>query len=213
MRRRRRNSVTKFMVTFKGGRARPVWEITPRMYQAAQGVHAPWIAEISPMQMSMMSARAKAQWQKKRSAEWQASADVKDEWAKLTRQAFAAQLFDIHDPGVSQEARSAVLQGRIAAKKAAAAASEAQVRSWAHDMAGIKPGDVVWRAMYASYGTVARVNRLSVRFTDGGTQKKGALAWASHNDIKAAAAQGVSSRAELIKMAQRRKNSRRGARA
>jgi hypothetical protein len=49
------------------------WCMTASQYQAAMGIKQPHIAEISPMQYAGLSRRGKAQYDAKRSAEWDAS--------------------------------------------------------------------------------------------------------------------------------------------
>jgi preprotein translocase subunit YajC len=136
-------------------------------YQAVLGVHAPWIAEISPMQYAAMSKAAKAAYDKKRAGEWVASAAVKDQWRAAVLQAYAAGKFRREDPDVHPDADMVVFAAqRQAAQDAAAQQAQARGRENAITRADqVKVGDRVWVLMSGTYETVTRVSQKSVSVT------------------------------------------------
>lgn len=98
----------------------PAWHLSASQYCIQQGVKEPYICEISPMQMGLMSKRQRAQYGKQRDAEWNASAECKQEWARKVVDACKAGVFDWRrpPPELHPEARSAAIAGHIAEEKA-----------------------------------------------------------------------------------------------
>jgi hypothetical protein len=141
------------------------WKYTASQYQAVLGVHQPYIAEISPMQYAHLSNRGKAQYDAKRSREWDASAVCKRQWATAIVAAFDAGTFTLDDPQLSRDAKDAVIWASIERKKAERAArlEEAERANIIRDFSMLKPGDRVWSLIGGHYLTVTKVNTKSVR--------------------------------------------------
>lgn len=87
-------------ITIEHVTAQP-WMFSANQYQYAHNVHQPHIAEISPMQYAHLSKSGKRQYDAKRSDEWQASIDIKRQWASEIMRAFDAGTVtldtDMHD--------------------------------------------------------------------------------------------------------------------
>ncbi len=144
-------------------RTRP-WTVTAEQYQAAIGVHQPWIAEISPMQMGLMSKRAKAQYQAKRAAEWSASGEAKNEWARAVMEAFNAARWTEDDAEATEDARLEVLRARMKAQ--ADAFEKAFERASADNRVkanGLSVGSRVFSILSGRYGEVVKVSQKSAR--------------------------------------------------
>lgn len=204
--RRRNPSVDpRYLVEFRGGVVRPVWEISPSQYQAAIGVHQPWIAEISPMQYAGLSKRGKAAYDAKRAREWDASAAAKDHWRDLILEAHDAGLFNRNDAGVSREADNAVFFTGQARAEAARAASFDDIRreNEIHTPAAAPVGSVVWNIIYNGYARVVkhRQSRLVVQMLRDGSEVSkpaGAFTVLHYNELKKAHEAGAQTHADLL---------------
>lgn len=98
----------------------PAWRLSASQYCTQQGVKEPWIAEISPMQLGLMSVRARMLYDAKRRAEWAASGACKEEWRQKVVEASLSGVFDWRNPpaDLHPEARSAAIAAHIATQKA-----------------------------------------------------------------------------------------------
>lgn len=144
-------------------RAMP-WKFGAAAYQAALGVHQPWIAEISPMQYAHMGKSQKAAYDKKRSAEWDASAAVKQEWRAAVAAAYQSGEFDPKDADVHPEA-VAVAREADRAKADAEAKVVRAVKNRENaitDAKQVKVGDRVWLVIQRAYAEVLKVSTKSV---------------------------------------------------
>lgn len=74
------------------------WNYSASQYQYASGVHQPHIAEISPMQYANLSKSGRKRYDDKRSNEWQASIDIKQQWANAVMSAFDAGTITLTTP-------------------------------------------------------------------------------------------------------------------
>lgn len=174
--------------------ARP-WETTPQAWQRVRGVHAPWIAEISPAQFAGMSGRRKLAYQGQRSEEWAASAACKDEWKTILLLARKAGLFDRNQAGVSEAAFHADIHAEIEEEKQAGEARFLALEAQ-NDASGCQVGDVVFD--FIAYGVVVKASAKSVRIDRPGGQSfnKGvhatrkSLRWLHYSDVKNQAATG-----------------------
>lgn len=141
------------------------WKFSAAAYQAALGVHEPWIAEISPMQYAAMGKRAKAEYDKKRTREWGASEQAKKQWRQAVEAAYRDGKFNPKDPDVHPEAEDVTTWLKIADRKAAAAAVAAE-KSRANeitDIGQVKKGDQVFVVISGTYGEVLKVSQKSVQ--------------------------------------------------
>jgi hypothetical protein len=141
------------------------WRFSAGAYQAALGVHEPWIAEISPMQYAHMGKAAKAAYDKKRHGEWEASAAAKRQWEEAVLAAFRDGQFDPKAADVHPDAETVVLRLRMAQDKAAASAVAAQKdrANEITDVGQVKKGDRVFVVISGTYGEVLKVSRKSVQ--------------------------------------------------
>lgn len=187
------------------------WTMSASAYLSKIGVHEPWIAEISPAQYAGMSKRAKAQYDKKRAAEWQASADAKAEWQRLILEAYHAGTITLETPGLHPDAKNAITGGLVKEREAATkqALAEATERNNITSVDDVKVGDTVWNLMLRRYGIVFKIFKRSVRLqfaevlpgrkpTNEVTSNVGELQWQSYDDMKASvesAMAGVSAEA------------------
>lgn len=205
---RRRNPEADYIVTFRGGTTRPVWEISPSQYLAAIGVHQPWIMEISPLQYSRMSKRAKAQYDEKRRGEWQASADAAEQWRQLVMRAYAEGSFTTKTPGVSREARD-VIWSMEAARSEALRAEERRKVSAANSVEGVPEGAIIYDRMWRRYARLLKrlkAGGLKVEYVDGNTAKKADHFFniLSDEDVTAEGLTSSSSQAEFLQAARSR---------
>lgn len=176
----------------------PAWRLSASQYCAQQGVKEPWIAEISPMQMGLMSKRQRAQYDAKRSAEWAASGVCKEEWRQKVVEASLAGVFDWRNPptDLHPEARSAAIAAHIATQKtnreeAWRAFLEAQRICTPSDAA---PGERIWDIGFSGYVRVLKPFAKGIRVAlerDGEAAKPYTanarrFQWMSHSDAKAA---------------------------
>lgn len=140
------------------------WKYTASGYLAATGVHEPWIAEISPMQMGLMGKQAKRRYQAKRAKEWDASAKAKQEWADAVLAAYEAGEFDEDTPGVNPAALEAVrLEGERRRKSEfAQTVKEARAKNNIRDLSQVKIGMKIYHIAMGC-GEVVKVNKKSLR--------------------------------------------------
>lgn len=169
------------------------WTINGSQWMAIQNIHEPWIAEISPIQYARMSKRAQAAYDKKRSAEWQASGDAKQTWEKAVIDAYNKGKFNINDRDVHRDAKSAISSGKIRAKESnkKAKIEKAHTSNRISSTSEVKVGDRVYYIIYRKYADVVKVNKKTVRikFDDGSaiTKDPNMLQWLSHNDVESQA--------------------------
>jgi hypothetical protein len=104
---------------------RKIYELTSDEYEGAMGVDRPYIGEISGLQYSRMSGRARRAYDEKRRREWSRSAGVGSAWRRKVEQLALAGDIDLSTPGLSGEARGVVAQ--VANLRAAKEAERARV--------------------------------------------------------------------------------------
>lgn len=145
----------------------PAWKLSASQYCTQQGVEEPWIAEISPMQLGLMSKRARAQYDEKRRAEWAASAACKAEWRQKVVEASVSGVFDWHNPSADlhPEAREAAIAAYIATQKAN---REEAWRAFSaaqsiHAPSDVAPGDRLWDIAFSGYVRVLKVFSKGIR--------------------------------------------------
>lgn len=138
----------------------PAWKLSASQYCTQQGVKEPWIAEISPMQLGLMSKRQRAEYDAKRSAEWAASGACKEEWRQKVVEASVSGVFDWRNPptDLHPEARSAAIAAHIAVQKANReeawrAFMDAQRIRTPSDVA---PGERIWDIAFSGYVRVLK---------------------------------------------------------
>ena len=176
-------------------KAKP-WTVTDRQYLAAIGVHQPWIAEISPMQIGLMSDRERKRYQEKRGAEWDAAAKAKAEWRAKVYAAYQAGEFTLKDPDILDAVKDAVAGVQVAAKKQTAeqANEQAQTEAVIKSPADVEVGDRIFDLMSGQYAVVLKKFKTSVRVKgERGseyTRPAGQFLWGSYDDVKAKAAAG-----------------------
>lgn len=139
----------------------PAWHLSASQYCIQQNVKQPYICEISPMQMGMMSKRQKAAYDKVRSAEWDAVIACKDAWTQKVVDAYRAGTFDWRTPPpeLHPEARSACIHADIAQRKAD---KEEAWKAFREANAITKPTDVtvgerIFDVMYSGYVQVVKL--------------------------------------------------------
>lgn len=176
---------------------REPWKYSPTQYQAILGVHQPHIAEISPMQYASLSKRGRAQYDAKRTQEWDASFACKEAWRTAVIAAHDAGRFDPAGSEVSEHARTAVwAEGKRREEVVKACHMEdARQRNRITSADQISVGDRVYSLMCRKYGTIVKKSAKSVRLQlDNppawmtGTVKEniGALQWLAHDDLQTA---------------------------
>lgn len=205
---RRRNPENAYTVTFQGGTTRPIWEITSGQYLAAIGVHQPWIMEISPLQYSRMSNRAKTQYDEKRRGEWQASADAAEQWRQLVVRAYAEGLVTPKTPGVSREAWDVMWSVEVA-KSEAQRAAERQRVSAVNSVESVPEGAIIFDRMWQRYARLLKrlkAGGLKVEYADGNTAKKDSAFFniLSDEDVKEEGLTSASSKADFLRSARSR---------
>lgn len=104
---------------------RKIYELTSDEYEGAMGVDRPYIGEISGLQYSRMSGRARRAYDEKRRGEWARSAGVGSAWRRKVEQLALAGDIDMSTPGLSDEARGVVAQ--VESLRAAKEAERARV--------------------------------------------------------------------------------------
>jgi hypothetical protein len=170
--------------------ATPTWQMGRDRYQALRGVKRPHIAEISPVQYALMGKRAKAAYDVKRHAEWQASADCAAEYARECVEAFIADPSILDSASLHYEAREQIQANaqRVAKqeREQSLAAAHQSNRLSAGDV--VSPGDRLWSLLHGRYVVVAKASKLSFRTTDGVKVNVGACLRLKHDDLVAAVA-------------------------
>lgn len=173
------------------------WQISASHYQRLKGVHQPHICEISPWQYSQMGKQQKAAYDKKRAAEWNASAEVKSEWAQLLLAAYDRGEVDLTSTDTHEEAREYIRLGLRCRKEAEKKVEfeKARLANQIRSVDEVSVGDRVFDIMGSRYGVITKKNRQSVRFRpdvvagcyDPGEYKTGpgALLWLKYDDLKA----------------------------
>lgn len=172
-----------------------VWKMTRDAYQAMRGVKRPHIAEISPMQMGLMSKRQRSTYSTTRGAEWDASAKC---YADYRAECYAAYVLDqsilIHSE-ITKDAKNEIGYGIQIAKEQ----RDAQVRALLNATNRVKVddvvvGDVVFSIMRREYLKVTKKWAVSIEGTNdvGACFKTKIMAcmWLSHDDLNRAVEQG-----------------------
>ena len=140
------------------------WAVSAAAWQHAQGIHQPHIGEISPVQYARLSGRSRRSYDAERHAEWDASANVKREYARLVLEAHDAGTFALGDTDVHPDAERAVRAAHRARVQAEQAARWEQAQADNQlSIAEISVGDRVWVVMGGHYGTVTKVSKKSIR--------------------------------------------------
>jgi hypothetical protein len=140
------------------------------------------------MQYARLSKRARRAYDKKRHAEWEASAEGRDEWAAEVIAAFNRGEFTLEDPQLHPEAAKEIRHAQYRAEEAEKekAAEEARKSNQITGPEDVSVGDRVY-SVFAGYGTIVRVSKLSVRVDFGSRemrQRYGALQRLSPDDLK-----------------------------
>lgn len=143
----------------------PPWHINASQYCIQQGVKQPYICEISPMQMGLMSKRALDKYMTERGREWQASADCKQEWRRKVYAAFKAGEFQKGSPGLHSEAWDAVVSARIAEGEASRAEAWKEYEQANHITrpSDVSPGDRIYDLMCSCYVRVLKLFPKGIR--------------------------------------------------
>lgn len=175
------------------------WTIGRDAYQARLGVTRPHIAEISPVQYALMSKRARKVYDAKRHAEWDASAECANQYARECVEAFIADPAILDRSELHREARTAIIQAQLRSNEADAAArfEALRVDNAIESGADVAKGDRFFWLLGGRYLTATKSLRASVVGTDeGGREFKcqaRACQWLKYDDLKAAAAEGLTS--------------------
>jgi len=136
------------------------WLLNTTQWMIANGVHDPWIAEISPAQFGTFSDKQRARYQSKRSEQWQAATACKVAFSDALVSAYRAGLFTLEE--ATKDARERVehilrTEAEAAAKETARQARE---NAFLFDLSGLKQGDEVYDRTNCR-GTVVKVFRRS----------------------------------------------------
>ncbi|HEY0174447.1 MAG TPA: hypothetical protein VGB98_25750 [Pyrinomonadaceae bacterium] len=175
----------------------PVWKMNRTQYQAARGVHQPWIAEISPMQYGGLSGRGRRAYDAKRSQEWAASGACKTEYDRLVFEAYKRGEFKLKDEGVTKDAESAVAY-LSAQEKQADREERLRAARRANQILHVddaEEGDRVFIVGYSQYATVVKKLKVSFSLKAEGSGREfkiaaGACVWLSYNDLVKAVDEG-----------------------
>lgn len=169
------------------------WTMTASEYQYTKKVEQPFVGELSLHQLGSMSKNQKAAYLKKRSAAWDASGAVKQEWADKVFAAYERGDITRETPGVTSDARMAITHG-LEAKNKATLETAWTTTNRIGGADELKPGDRVYDLMRRDYGTVTKKLKVSVK-VEFETPRAGVkseavvnakqLAWQSYDDLKA----------------------------
>lgn len=171
---------------------KPAHEVSRAHWKAMRGVHAPWVGEVSGVQYGLMSAAARRRYDAQRRAEWQASADASDDYARACVEAYDA------DPTVfdraSQDAREAI-RFELARRAARDRASRMTALTAENaDLSTVRDGDLVWWLVGNYEVRVVRVLRASLRVALRNGREvrvdRRECRWLHHNDLVEAEAAG-----------------------
>jgi hypothetical protein len=178
--------------TGRAGESEPVWKLSRDGWQARQGVHRPFIAEISPMQYAHLSKRGKSEYSAKRAREWDASDACGRAYAAACVEAVDANPAVLLDPELHPDARAAIRTERLRRSEAEALARfEALHSKNAIEPGKVQVGDRVWWLLGSRYLKVTKVSKASVRGLDEkGEDHKAAIRaclWLRYDDLKAQA--------------------------
>jgi hypothetical protein len=173
----------------------PIWQKSATLYQAAKGVHEPWICEIAPSQYAGLSKRGKKDYDKKRSREWTASAQCKADYAAEVVAAFDRGEFALNTPDTHPDAETAV-RGALRERAAKAAEQALNAARAASERGGFEAavGDTVYDLMYGRYVHVIKLFKASLRVTNGAheyTANRGRFVWLHYGEYKLAAERGL----------------------
>lgn len=173
----------------------PVWRMSRDGWQAKQGVHRPWICEISPMQYAHLSKRGKAEYDAKRAREWQASADCAQAYSDACFAAYQADLRVLNDPEIHPDAKSAIF---YAVKRQEEQAQRARFDALQREntiasTAEVEIGDRVYWLLGSRYVTITKKSKVSLRGTDERGEYKVAVRacqWLHYGELQEAAREG-----------------------
>ncbi len=145
----------------------PAWKLSASQYCTQQDVKEPWLFEVSPMQLGLMSKRAREEYDAKRAAEWAAEWACKADWRRKVAEASLAGVFDWRHPpeDLHPEARSAAIAAHVAAKKADREEAWAAYRASQsiQKPADVAPGDRVFDLMFGGYARVVKTFAKGIR--------------------------------------------------
>lgn len=145
----------------------PAWKLSASQYCTQQDVKEPWLFEVSPMQLGLMSKRARGEYDTKRAAEWAASGACKTEWRRKVVEASMVGTFDWRNPpaDLHPEARTAAIAAHVAAKKADREEAWAAYRAAQsiQKSADVAPGDRVFDLMFGGYVRVVKAFAKGIR--------------------------------------------------
>jgi hypothetical protein len=167
------------------------WNESASSYQSLLGVHQPHIAEISGYQYSRMSQRQQKQYDAKRHAEWDASAEAKRTYAEHVVRCWLDGAFDLAD--ATDDAQLAVRRYKTALAEQQLEADKAAALKANRDIASVAVGDHIFCIMGNWYGTVTKRNKSTVWFMPdnppawladprGFKASLGTIQWQSYND-------------------------------
>jgi hypothetical protein len=119
------------------------------------------------MQIGRMSDSERKRWQAKRSAEWQASSDCKNEWARAVQKAFDAGKFkktdsDVHDDAVTALTRN---QARDDKNRKEKLLSKARKDNEIASPSELKVGDKVFH-LSGNYMEVKKIGKKTITLFD-----------------------------------------------
>lgn len=166
-----------------------VWTMNASQYQLLKGVHQPWIAEISPMQYAYLSKRGKSAYDAKRTREWDASTECKQDYANEVIEAFKSGSFALSDPDASEDAKRVIYNHmRDSAENARSAALQSALKeNRILSASELAIGDRVFHLMYGRYVTVTKLLKVSARVKDASNKeflvKAGMLQFWQYNDV------------------------------
>lgn len=175
----------------------PAWQISRAAFQAAKGVKQPYIAEISPFQYSRLSKRAKADYDKKRSKEWAASAACAGEYSDACFAAYQAgeieappgkRWFD--HPLLHRDAREQIWGRVLAAERMDFERKMKAAHGPNGDLELVAVGHTVYSLMPGCYCRVVKLLKASLEMEDsrGGHHRARRVAcnWLHYNELKVA---------------------------
>lgn len=170
----------------------PAWTMGPDRYQYLRGVHRPWVAEISPMQLGCMSRRQQERYRAKRAREWDASDACREEWRGAVVAAYKSGAVSLTTPNLHADARKALLQEmardrELDKEMRFAAARRANDIDAASEVA---VGDRIYSLMGSRYVRVVKVLKARLDVVDDRGQtfrvKASACMRKSYTDLQAA---------------------------
>jgi hypothetical protein len=140
------------------------WEMSSSQWLSVNKIHEPWIGEISPMQYSKLSNRAKKEYDIKRNKEWALANKGKEDWRNEIYLAYKSGKFKLEDKGLNPEVINAVKQKESSEmqEKKQQSFEDAVKNNKISNVSEVKMGDRVFHIIYRQYGVINKIGKNTV---------------------------------------------------